>query len=138
VIYLDSNAIVKLVAPEIESAALQQWLGERSPVGLFTSKLAEVEVPRALRRSQPGVLGSVAVVLRYVDRVEINDVVQATAAAYVDPNLRSLDAIHLATAQAIEMAGKTVTEFVTYDKRLAAAAVDVGLNVVAPGASGNI
>jgi len=138
VIYLDSCAIVKLVAPEPETVALKEWLGKQSPAGLFTSKLSEVEVPRALRRNRPRVLGAAAGVLRYLDRVEINDVVRATAAAYIEPNLRSVDAIHLATAEAIVAAGKSVSEFVTYDKRLAAAATDAGLNVVAPGASGNI
>jgi predicted nucleic acid-binding protein len=138
VIYLDSCAIVKLVAPEPESAALKRWLDKQSPAGLFTSKLSEVEVPRALRRNRPGVLGAAAGVLRYLDRVEINDVVRATAAAYIEPSLRSLDAIHLATAEAVVAAGKSVTEFVTYDTRLAKAASEVGLKVVAPGASGNI
>lgn len=135
-IYLDSCAIVKLVAPEPESAALKQWLDTRSPASFFTSKLSEVEVPRALRRNRPGVLGAAAGVLRYLDRVEINDVVRATAAAYIEPNLRSLDAIHLATAEAIVAAGKSVTEFVTYDKRLAVLAAEAGLTVVAPGAQG--
>ena len=100
---------------------------------LVTSKLAEVEVPRALRRNRPGVLGAVAGVLSRLYRVEINDPVRATAAAYVDRSLRSLDAIHLATAETVAASGKPVSAFVTYDKRLAAAAEDVGMTVVAPG-----
>lgn len=135
-IYLDSNAIVKLVAPEPETAELNRWLREQTGTEVFTSKLSEVEVPRALRRNCPGVLGAVSGVLRRLYRVEINDVVRANAAAYLEPHLRSLDAIHLATADAIVRAGKTVSAFVTYDKRLAQAAVEVGLTVVAPGADG--
>lgn len=135
-IYLDSNAIIKLVAPEPETAELNRWLREQPGAEMFTSKLSEVEVPRALRRNYPGVLGAVSGVLRRLYRIEINDVVRANAAAYLEPNLRSLDAIHLATADVIVKAGKTVSAFVTYDKRLAQAAVEVGLTVVAPGADG--
>ncbi len=90
-------------------------------------------MPRALRRGQPGVLGAVAAVLSRLYRLEINDPVRATAAAYVEPNLRLLDAIHLATADTVRAAGKHVTAFVTYDKRLATAATGAGLTVVAPG-----
>jgi len=135
VIYLDSCAVIKLIVPEIESASLNAWLGQRSTTGLITSKLTEVEVPRALRRSSPGVLGAVAGVLRRLYRVEINDVVRATAVAYLDPSLRSLDAIHLATADALISSGKKLDAFVTYDKRLAVAAKDAGMTVVAPGDS---
>jgi predicted nucleic acid-binding protein len=134
VIYLDSCAIVKLVMPEAESEDLEGWLGARPTQDLFTSKIAEVEVPRALRGSVPGVLGAVAGVLSRLYRVDINGPVRATAAAYQDPTLRSLDAIHLATADAVRLSGKAVSAFVTYDKRLAAAAGGVGLPVEAPGA----
>lgn len=132
-IYLDSCAIVKLVVREDESPALNAWLALRQDIKVMTSKLAEVEVQRAVRRSEPGVLGAVSVVLRYLNRVEINDVVRATAAAYMDPGLRTLDAIHLATAESMVASGKTMTAFVTYDKRLARAAAEAGLRVVAPG-----
>ena len=73
--------------------------------------------------------------LRRLYRVEINDVVRATAVAYLDPSLRSLDAIHLATADALISSGKKLDAFVTYDKRLAVAAKDAGMTVVAPGDS---
>jgi predicted nucleic acid-binding protein len=135
VIYLASCAIVKLVAIEPETAELNRWLDERESTDLVTSKLSEVEVPRALRRNHPGLRGAVSGVLRRLYRVEINDVVRATAAAYIDPNLRSLDAIHLATADAMVGIGKNLAAFVTYDKRLAGAAEEAGLTVVSPGNS---
>ncbi|GAA4682440.1 type II toxin-antitoxin system VapC family toxin [Phytohabitans rumicis] len=131
-IYLDSAALVKLVRTESESAALVTWLNDRPEEPLIASALVEVEVPRALRRAQPGVLGAVAGVLARVNRVEINAAVRATAGAYPDPGLRSLDAIHLATAELLVASGKAVSAFVTYDKRLAAAAGQVGLPVEAP------
>lgn len=133
-IYLDSAALVKLVRVEQESAALVDWLNARSDERLVASALVEVEVPRALRRSQPGVLGAVAATLARIDRVGIDAAIRATAAAYVDPYLRSLDAIHLATADELVASGKTVSAFVTYDARLAEAARSAGLMVAAPGA----
>jgi len=135
VIYLDSAALVKLVRVEAESQALVDWLNGQAGQRLVASALVEVEVPRALRRSQPAVLGAVAATLARIDRIEIDAAVRATAAAYVDPALRSLDAVHLATADQLVASGKTVVAFVTYDTLLAAAAQAAGLDVVAPGAA---
>ncbi len=133
-IYLDTAALVKLIRIEEETAALTQWLNNQPDQPLVASALVEVEVPRALRRSQPGVLGSVAGVFARLYRVEIGSAVRATAGAYQEPNLRSLDAIHLATAELLVASGKPLTAFVTYDKRLLAAAEEAGLPVTAPGA----
>jgi hypothetical protein len=123
---------VKLVRVEAESAALVAWLNARREEPLVASALVEVEVPRALRRSQPGVLGAVAGVLARLHRIEINAAVRATAGAYTEPTLRSLDAIHLATADLLVASGKPLRAFVTYDKRLAAAAGEAALPVAAP------
>lgn len=131
-IYLDTAALVKLIRVEAESAALVTWLNDRQVEPLVASALVEVEVPRALRRSQPGVLGAVAGVLARLHRVEINAAVRATAGAYAEPALRSLDAIHLATAELLVASGKPLRAFVTYDKRLAAAAGVTGLPVATP------
>ncbi len=132
-IYLDTAAVVKLVREEKETEALVEWLNEATDQSLVSSALIEVELPRALRRSSPGVLGAVAGVLARLHRVDINAAVRATAAAYADPLLRSLDAIHLATADLLVASDKKITAFVTYDKRLAAAAAGLGLPVTAPG-----
>ena len=131
-IYLDTAALVKLVRVEPESAALVQWINSMAGRPLVASALVEVELPRALRRSQPGALGLIAPVLARLHRVEINAAVRATAGAYTDPTLRSLDAIHLATAELLINAGKRLTALVTYDKRLAEAAARVALPVAAP------
>jgi hypothetical protein len=133
VIYLDSAAVVKLVRIEAESTALITWLNAQPSLPLVASTLVEIEVPRVLRRSQPGVLSGVAAVLARLHRVEINAAVRATAGAYPDPTLRSLDAIHLATADLLAASGKTIAAFVTYDKRLAETARQAGLPVVMPG-----
>jgi uncharacterized protein len=134
-IYLDSNALVKLIHEEDESTQLITWLGLQHDGEFVSSVLVDVEVPRALRRSNPAALSAAAAKLRQVARMEVDAPVRATAAAYIDPLLSSLDAIHLATAENLVASGKRVTAFVTYDKRLAAAAAEVGLTVVSPGAS---
>ena len=132
-IYLDSAALVKLVREEAETPALVAWLNAQPDQRLVASVLVEIEVTRALRRSQPGVLGAVAPTLARIDRIEMGAAIRATAAAYVDPNLRSLDAIHLATAEELVASGKAVSAFVTYDVRLGAAARVAAFTVVAPG-----
>lgn len=133
-IYLDSNVLIKLIREEKETAQLIAWLTTQPDGEFISSALVEVEVPRALWRDQPTALPEVTARLRHIARVEIDASVRATAAAYMDPHLRSLDAIHLATAQNLVAAGKRVTAFVTYDKRLGTAAVAAGFSVVAPGA----
>lgn len=64
----------------------------------------------------------------------MDDTVLATAAAYADPMLRTLDAIHLASAQSLVLEGLPLTALVTYDKRLLSAAASIGLPTAAPGA----
>lgn len=133
-IYADTCALIKLIHLERETDALLDWLRLRPDERIVTSVLAEIEVPRALRRSGPKALGMVPGVMGRVDRFEIDAPVRATAAAYVDENLRSLDAIHLATAENLLASGQSVSCFVTYDKRLAAAAAEFGFDVASPGA----
>jgi len=132
VIYLDSSAIVKLIRVERESAALRDWLNARTEPPV-TSVLAEVEVPRALRRLAPVHLAAMPGVLARISRVEMDASVRATAGAYVADALRSLAAIHLASAEMLIGGGRSVSAFVTYDKRQAAAVEAVGIRVEAPG-----
>ncbi|HEX3813413.1 MAG TPA: type II toxin-antitoxin system VapC family toxin [Mycobacteriales bacterium] len=134
-IYLDTSAIVKLVRAEPESAELVEWLNSRDE-GTVTSVLAEVETVRALRReaeTQTELLADVSAVLGQIARFDIDAAVRATAAAYPSPGLRSLDAIHLATADQLGAAGASVTAFVTYDKTLARVAMEAGMSVIGPG-----
>jgi uncharacterized protein len=133
-IYLDSNALVKLVRDEKETGQLITWMSTQPDGEFISSTLVEVEVPRALWRDQPDAMPAVATKLRQIARVDVNAAVRATAAAYMHPHLRALDAIHLATAETLIASGKSISAFVTYDKRLAKAAADAGLSVVAPGA----
>ncbi|MGH3656507.1 MAG: type II toxin-antitoxin system VapC family toxin [Micromonosporaceae bacterium] len=132
-IYLDTSAIIKLIRPEPESGALADWIDQRrGEEMLASSALAEVEVPRGLRRTEPELLAAVPAVLAHLAICEIDETVRATAGAYTDPNLRSLDAIHLATAQVV--LGADLSAFVTYDKRLLAAAEAFEVPTAHPGA----
>jgi uncharacterized protein len=134
VIYLDTSALVKLIRIEAESDHLGVWLDEHTEIRWITSALTEVELPRAIRAVAPEGLHAVPSVLARLDRFEIDPVIRATAAAYQDTALRSLDAIHLATAQ-IAASTAALTALVTYDSRLGDAADALGITTVAPGAA---
>jgi predicted nucleic acid-binding protein len=95
------------------------------------SALIEVELPRALLRVNPELLSRMPALIGRLGRYEIDEVVRAAAAAYPDPALRSLDAIHLATAHTVF--GGQLTAFITYDNRLQDAARSLSLPVFAPG-----
>jgi uncharacterized protein len=134
VIYLDSSAVVKLVRNEAGTAQLVTWLRRRRTNPLVSSALVEVEVPRALRRYAPSALVDVPAVLARLYRVEIDATIRATAAAYQDDSLRSLDAIHLATAQLLmSESSEKLDAFVAYDRRLLSAAAAMRMPIVSPG-----
>jgi predicted nucleic acid-binding protein len=128
-IYLDSSALVKLVVAEPESGALIELL--RTWPARVSSALALTEVPRALRRAGFGAAERrrARQVLARVNLVDVDRPILATAAALDPPALRTLDAIHVATALAVR---EDLVGMVTYDLRLAAAAGAAHLDVLAP------
>ena len=128
-IYLDSAAVVKLVHAEPESQALRDWLTERAEIGWLSSVLVEVESFRALARHSPGAIARLPAVLDLIDLVDMNAGIRILAPTVTPVTVRSLDAIHLATALHVRA---QLTSFVTYDKRLADAARAAGLGVDAP------
>jgi predicted nucleic acid-binding protein len=130
VIYLDSAAVVKLVHAEPESDALRDWLAERSDTGWLSSVLLEVESFRALARHSPGAIARLHPVLDLIELVELDAGIRILAQTITPATVRSLDAVHLATALSIR---RQLTSFVTYDKRLADAAAAAGLTVDTPG-----
>lgn len=126
VTYIDSSAVVKLAVREPESAALRRYVRRRR---LVVSALARTEVARALLPIGLDAVRRGLDVLARIDLVRINDRVLESAASIMPPELRSLDAIHLATA---EQLGADLARLITYDDRMAAAAVACGLTVAAP------
>jgi len=130
-IYLDTSAAVKLIRREPESRILTEWINS-SDKRLVSSALLEIELVRAARRlTDAGSVQSAFALLERVARHDIDTGVRRAAAAFTDPLLRSLDAIHLATAH--DAFAGIVTDFCCYDRRLADAARAIGLTVVAPG-----
>jgi predicted nucleic acid-binding protein len=130
VIYLDSSALLKLVRAEADSATLTSWLADRPDTPLVSSALAEVEVLRACRRIDERLINVGRAVLAVLDVVPVDGEVLGAAAELPDPALRSLDALHLASALALDPDLET---FVAYDARILAAARAAGLEVAQPG-----
>ena len=129
-VYLDASAIVKLVTPEPETAALLAAL-ERWP-DRVSSAVSRVEVHRTLWRggASRSDRGRADTVLASLTLLRVDEPVLARAASFRDPLLRSIDAIHLAAALTM---GDDPDAFITYDVRLARAAVKHRLRVESPG-----
>jgi uncharacterized protein len=89
----------------------------------------EVEVVRAVRRVAPELTRKADEVVGQVSVIGLDEPIRARAALLEPAAVRSLDAIHLASA--IEL-GDALDGVVTYDTRMSAAAVSLGLTVTAP------
>jgi uncharacterized protein len=127
-IYPDTSAALKLVLPEPETEDLELWLVARTETPRVSSRLLRVEMLRTVARSAPHRLGRANAVLSSVTLLSIDDLTSA-AEVVGDRLLRTVDAIHLATAHELRA---ELTAFVCYDKRLRDAAEDLGLPVQAP------
>ena len=128
-LYLDSSAIVKLVAPEPETASLIEVL--RSDPDTISSALARVEVTRAVMRAG-GTSDRVSRASAVLDRIALvpMDADILGRAVVLEPrDLRTLDAIHLATALLLR---QDIAGLVTYDARLADAAAAADISILAP------
>jgi predicted nucleic acid-binding protein len=127
VVYLDSSALVKLVVSEAESNALRSFL--RGRPRRVSSALARTEVIRAVRHLGTRATSRARQVVQRIDLVRLDDALLDAAASLDAAILRSLDAIHLASAQSVAAELEVI---VTYDTRMAAGAETVGLPVIAP------
>jgi predicted nucleic acid-binding protein len=124
--YLDASAFLKLVLDEPESEALDAAL---DPWRWTSSALLEVEATLGVRRRSPMAVGAVRALLGTVNMADIDADIRRAAGDLTDPGLRTLDAIHLATALSL---GKRCGAFFSYDDRLVAAARAHGLTVSVP------
>lgn len=126
--YIDASAVVKLVVEEDETAALRSWILEIDG-DLVTSDLTRTELYRAARRVTPDRMDRVRTIIESLDVSGLPARVFDAAGRIDPPTLRSLDALHLAAALGL---GDELDGIVTYDDRLADAAVKLGIPVVAP------
>jgi predicted nucleic acid-binding protein len=133
-LYLDTSAIVRLIAEEPESAELVEAVtGGR----LVSSEIAIAEVPRALRRITDERANAELVdliaradgVLAVLALVAVGRDVLTLAGAVTLPTLRALDAIHVATSLLLDDLGL----FISYDARQLRAAAEAGLAIASPG-----
>lgn len=125
--YLDTSAALKLVLAEQESEALIEAITKEVPT-LVACYLLETEMRRAAHRSPDLSQRQVTDLLDRIDLFEVTPTVFLQAGLLPGEHLRSLDAVHLASAIAI-----VVDCLVTYDVRMAEAARAAGLVVIAPG-----
>jgi predicted nucleic acid-binding protein len=124
--YLDTSAFLKLVRSEPESRALRR---EIAGVDLIASALLVVEGRRAALRYGTLALRRARVALTAITLLPIDDEILDAAAGMEPPELRSLDAVHLATALSL---GGELERMFCYDTRLTDAAIAVGLEVLQP------
>lgn len=127
-IYLDSSAFVKLVIDEEASEALRDFLaGEHGRY--VSSSLLRTEALRAVRDEGPEALATTREGLRLIDLVAIDDRILDNAGLLHPDVMRSLDAIHVATALAV---GDDLQVVVTYDERMIKASSLLGIPTATP------
>ena len=128
-LYLDSSAFVKLAVEEPETAALRGFVADRKGSRRVSSALLRTESLRAVRHLGAEALATVREGLRRIDLVGIDDRILDAAGTLEPRVLRTLDAIHVATAMAV---GDDLEAIVTYDERMVEAAKLLGLATVTP------
>lgn len=126
-VYLDASAAVKLVVSEAETASVRKFLaGEGTRI---SSRVLAVELMRAVARASSASLDQARSLLEAIEFIELNSEIAERAARLEPVGLRSLDAIHLASALAV---ADELDAFVTYDARQADAARALGIPVESP------
>jgi uncharacterized protein len=125
-VYIDTSAFVKLCWREEESDVLRDHLGGRP---LISSVVLHLEAVRAAMRRSPEAVGITQQRLRKVSRLDIAGATIGLASTMLPPEVRSLDAIHLAAATLLDA---DLDELVTYDDRMRQAAIAQGLSVSSP------
>lgn len=127
--YADTSAVLKLLVREDHSDAFATFFDDSVGARWISSVLLRIETIRVATRARPALLPVAKELLTAFDTISITDAVARGAEDEPDRSLRSLDAIHLATAREL---GDSVTAFVTYDARLLEAVSDAGMAVLSP------
>ena len=127
VVYLDASALVKLAIAEAESRALADALA--GATDLATSIVGRIELERVVRRELPDLADErLSVIDRWLTVIPLHVAIAGVARTLRPSTLRTLDAMHLASALAVD----ELSEFYCYDARLADAARERGIAVRAP------
>lgn len=127
VLYLDTSAFIKTVVREPESQALRAYLADNPRQ--VSSALLKVEALRAVRDLGAPFTGAVRTGFRRMDFIALDDRI-LEAAGTLDPSiLRTLDAVHLASAAELD---GDLDAIITYDRRMISGATALGLPVVTP------
>lgn len=127
--YADTSAVIKLLVEGTDSTAFAAFYDTHSDAEWVSSALLRIEVGRAVARAMPALLPDARDLLLAFSCIAIDDDVVEGAMNEPDRSLRSLDAIHLATARIL---APELDALVTYDDRLLRAASDAGLVTVSP------
>lgn len=127
--YADTSAVIKLLVEETDSKAFAAFYDTHSDAEWVSSDLLRIELTRAVARAMPALLPDARELLLAFSCIAIDDDIVEGAMNEPDRGLRSLDAIHLATARIL---APELDALVTYDDRLLRAATDAGLVIVSP------
>jgi uncharacterized protein len=127
--YADTSAVIKLLVEESHSKAFAAFYDAHADAEWVSSALSRIEVTRAVTRVLPALLPDARDLLLAFSFVAIDDDIVEAAMNEPDRGLRSLDAIHLATARVL---GEDLGALVSYDDRLLKAATDAGLATASP------
>jgi len=128
--YAGTSAVIKLLAEETHSKAFAAFYDGHADAEWVSSALLRIEVTRAVARGMPALLPEARDLLTAFSYITIDDEIVDAAMSEPDRGLRSLDAIHLATARIL---APELDALVTYDDRLIKAAAEAGLGTVSPG-----
>lgn len=126
--YFDTSALGKLILPEPETAVMRVWVRTRKPV-MITNIVGVVELQRAAARFSIEALERAAGLLARITLMDLTATAVQLAARLPPAQVRTLDALHIASAAELP----DLTAVVTYDVRMAEAAASYGLPVVSPG-----
>jgi len=128
--YADTSAVIKLLVEETGSKAFAAFYDAHSDAEWVSSTLLRIEFTRAVARAVPALLPDARELLLAFSCIAIDDDIVEGAMNEPDRMLRSVDAIHLATARIL---APELDALVTYDDRLLRAATDAGLVTASPG-----
>ena len=128
-LYVDTSALTRTILPERGSRAVLALLAPLRADEVWSSEVTRTEFVRAVTRTPGGRPDLARQRLRRTTLVAVTTSLLETASTLTPATVRSLDAIHLATALSL---GSDLDAVLTYDERMADAARDHGLTVLAP------